>query len=155
EQFTNRPRHADVRFCEPRLNYQRREILPLRPAVKSTDIRIDDVAFSYEDYRYRTPIKFGGVATDRVTLLNVNCQVRTRGGKSAQGLGSMPVGNVWAYPSRRLGYEDTLSAMKALVDRVAGLTRACTETGHPIDLTHALEPEYHRAAAELSLSLAL
>ena len=43
--------------------------------MKSTDIRIDDLSYSYEDFRYRTPIKFGGVASDRVTVVNVACTV--------------------------------------------------------------------------------
>ncbi len=34
------------------------------------DVQIKDVTLNYEDFRYRTPIKFGGVALDRVTLLN-------------------------------------------------------------------------------------
>src|SRR3954452_20072427 len=53
--------------------------------MKPTDIRIDAVTFGYEDHRYRTPIKFGGTALDRVTLLNVECQVRTAAGASARG----------------------------------------------------------------------
>src|SRR5437764_8196954 len=103
--------------------------------MKPTDIRIEDVRFEYEDYLYRTPIKFGGVAVDRVTLLNVRCRVRTRDGKSAEGFGSMPLGNVWAFPSRRLGYANTLAAMKLLAEQVARRTASCTEVGHPIDLT--------------------
>ena len=42
-----------------------------------TDIFLKDVRFSYEDVRYRTPIKFGGVALDRVTILNVEVDVET------------------------------------------------------------------------------
>src|ERR671929_153762 len=38
-------------------------------AVKPTDIRVKDVSFSFEEHRYRTPIKFGGVALDRATLV--------------------------------------------------------------------------------------
>ena len=35
------------------------------PAVrKQTDIRIEEVSFAYEDFIYRTPIKFGGTALD-------------------------------------------------------------------------------------------
>ena len=49
--------------------------------MKPTDIRIEEVSFDYEDYLYRTPIKFGGVALDRVTLLNVECVVRTASGQ--------------------------------------------------------------------------
>ncbi len=123
--------------------------------MKPTDIRIDDVAFSYEDFLYRTPIKFGGVALDRVTLLNVDVAVTTRAGKAARGFGSMPLGNVWSFPSRLLTYDQTLAAMKALSERVARLTADHKEYGHPIDLTHALEPRYLRAADEVSRALGL
>jgi L-alanine-DL-glutamate epimerase-like enolase superfamily enzyme len=123
--------------------------------VKPTDIRIESAQLAYEDFRYRTPIKFGGVALDRVTLLNVACQVRTRAGQSARGFGSMPLGNVWAFPSRRLSYEQTLEAMKKLAERLAGLFADCRDYGHPIDLTWALEPDCHRAAAEVSRQLGL
>jgi L-alanine-DL-glutamate epimerase-like enolase superfamily enzyme len=123
--------------------------------MKSTDIRIDDVSYTFEDFRYRTPIKFGGVASDRVTILNVECAVRTRDGKRARGFGSMPMGNIWAFPSRTLGYDQTLAAMKAVVERVAAIIRASPEFGHPIDLTWALEHEYTTAAQATSEALRL
>jgi L-alanine-DL-glutamate epimerase-like enolase superfamily enzyme len=119
--------------------------------VKPTDIRVEDVAFSFEDFRYRTPMKFGGTALDRVTLLDVTCVVRTRAGQTATGRGSMPLGNVWSFPSKRLAYDDTLATMKELAGRVAKITADCTEYGHPIDLTWALEHDYHRAAREVPL----
>jgi L-alanine-DL-glutamate epimerase-like enolase superfamily enzyme len=120
--------------------------------MKSSDIRVDDVTYTYEDYRYRTPIKFGGIASDRVTILNVECAVRTRDGKRARGFGSMPLGNIWSFPAKTLGYDQTLVAMKNVVERVANLTRACPDFGHPIDLTWALEPEYVKAAAAVPLA---
>jgi L-alanine-DL-glutamate epimerase-like enolase superfamily enzyme len=123
--------------------------------VKATDIRIESVEHDFEDFLYRTPIKFGGTALDRVTLLNVHCTVRTVAGKMARGFGSMPLGNVWSFPSRILGYDATLAAMKALTERVARIVGGCTETGHPIDLAWVLEPEYHRAAANVTRELRL
>jgi L-alanine-DL-glutamate epimerase-like enolase superfamily enzyme len=123
--------------------------------VKPTDIRIEAVTHSYEDFRYRTPIKFGGTALDRVTLLNVECRVRTARGAAARGFGSMPLGNVWSFPSRILSYDATLGAMKALAERVGQLLGDCKETGHPIDLTWALEPEYEKAAHEVTQRLRL
>jgi L-alanine-DL-glutamate epimerase-like enolase superfamily enzyme len=123
--------------------------------VKATDIAIKDITFAFEDYRYRTPIKFGGVALDRVTLLNVTIDVETRPGKRARGFGSMPLGNVWSFPSRRLSYDDTLGAMRALTERVGQLTEACPDFGHPIDLTWTLEPEYHKAAESVTRRLNL
>lgn len=124
-------------------------------ATKSTDIRVVEVAYQFEDFIYRTPIKFGGVALDRATVLNVECVVQTASGAFAKGLGSMPMSNVWAFPSRRLTADKTLAAMKALVEKVGAITGACKEVGHPIDLTWALEHEYMRAAEEVTRSLNL
>jgi L-alanine-DL-glutamate epimerase-like enolase superfamily enzyme len=124
----------------------------LRSAPK-TDIRIEEMRHSYEDYRYRTPYQFGGRVVDRVTLLNVNCRVRCRDGRSAEGFGSMTMGNQWAYPSARMNYDQTLGAMKALADRIRKLTATYGEYGHPIDIHVALEPAYLAAAAEMSRTL--
>lgn len=123
--------------------------------MKPTDICIREVAFDYEDFLYRTPIKFGGIAFDRVTLVNVHVRVETSAGKSAQGFGSMPLGNVWSFPSKVLSYDATLAAMKALVERLARITSDYEEFGHPIDLNHALEPAYLRAAVEVTNHLKL
>jgi L-alanine-DL-glutamate epimerase-like enolase superfamily enzyme len=123
--------------------------------VKPTDIRIDAVSPSFEDHLYRTPIKFGGIASDRVTLLNVVCQVRTLAGKSAQGFGSMPLGNIWSFPSRVLAYDGTLAAMKTLAERITRIYGNCTETGHPIDITWVLEDAIFKAADEVSREINL
>ena len=108
---------------------------------KPTDIRVQEMSHSYEDFTYRTPIKFGGTLLDRVTILNVNCLVRTVDGRTAKGFGSMPLGNVWAFPSHSMPYEATLGAMKALAERISKISGSSKETGHPIDLNVALEPE--------------
>ncbi len=82
----------------------------------STDIAIRDIALDYEDFRYRSPIKFGGVALDRVTILNVNMVVEDRRGKKSKGFGSMPLGNVWAWPTRAMTYDQTLEAMREFAE---------------------------------------
>lgn len=122
---------------------------------RETDIRVDGVTFDFEDYLYRTPIKFGGTEVDRVSLLNVHVSVRNRAGKVAKGFGSMPLGNVWSFPSKTMSYAQTLQAMKALSKRVASLTSAYKDLGHPIDINVALEPEYLKAAQEVSAELKL
>ena len=122
---------------------------------RGTDVRIEDVDFGYEDYTYRVPIKFGGTVTNRVTLMNVNCTVRSTGGKSAKGFGSMPLANTWAFPSRKVPFDTTLGAMKALAARISSLTGSYKEYGHPIDLNWALEPMYLQAAEGISQEMLL
>jgi L-alanine-DL-glutamate epimerase-like enolase superfamily enzyme len=121
-------------------------------APPSTDVRIDELRFSYEDYLYRTPYKFGGVMVDRVTLLNVNCRVSNKAGKSAEGFGSMPMGNMWAFPAPGLSYDVTLGAMKTLAGRVAEITRGYREYSHPVEMNFVLEPEYLKAAAAVDIN---
>ena len=127
----------------------------LRASVKSTDIRIDEMSSAYEDYIYRTPIKFGGSVLDRATIFNVNCTVRTASGKVAKGFGSMPLGNIWSFPSKKMSYDVTLRAMKELAEQAVKITAAYREYGHPIDINHAVDPLYAKAAAEISQRLKL
>lgn len=109
------------------------------------DITVRDVRFDYENYRYRTPIKFGGVALDRVTILNVTMDVEDLLGRTATGFGSMPLGNVWAWPSKVYTYDQTLGGMQYVAGRVAGTYKSSKLRGHPIDITHTLEPECFKA----------
>ena len=118
-------------------------------------IRVAQVEFALEEFKYRMPYKFGGTAVDRVTLLNVTVEVVSPSGKTTKGFGSMPLGNVWSFPSKTILYEGTLQAMKALAPKIAAITRAFTESAHPIEINHQLEPEYLKAAAEVSKELKL
>ena len=124
-------------------------------APRSTDIRIEEVTSNYEEFRYRTPYKFGGVPVDRVTLLNVSCRVSSRNGKESRGFGSMPLGNVWSFPSREMSYDTTLTAMKRLSERIVTIANSCKEYGHPLDLHAVLEPQFLNAAREVSSDLKL
>jgi L-alanine-DL-glutamate epimerase-like enolase superfamily enzyme len=124
-------------------------------SAKSTDARIEEISISFEDFRYRAPYKFGGKEVDRVTMLNVNCRLRLKSGRSAIGFAAMPMGNVWSFPAPGVPYETTLGAMKALARQIENITRGFTEFAHPLDVNHALEPEYLKAAADVSRELHL
>lgn len=118
-------------------------------------IRIREVSHAFEDYQYRTPLKFGGVISDRCTLLNVTTVVEGPGGKTATGFGSMTLGNVWSFPSRELTYNQTLDAMKAMAARFTASANRYKETGHALDLGLGLEPLFLKAAADLTRELEL
>ena len=117
--------------------------------MRPTDVRIRDVAYSTEDFAYRTPLKFGGVPVSQVTLLNVTMTVETEAGKVAEGFGSMPLGNVWAYPSKELAYADTLSVMRDLARPISEIYCQSKYVGHPIEITHEVEPDFFKRAGEI------
>ena len=102
-------------------------------------MRIEDVAIEFEDFKYRAPYKFGGVAVDRATVLNVRVTVRDKAGKTAHGFGSMPLGNVWSYPSKTLTYDQTLAAMKdlAIPHEKVNVHGGAVSLGHPIGASGA------------------
>ncbi len=119
------------------------------------DVRIDSVSMEEESYTYRTPIKFGGTVVDRVTLLNVKVRVSGRDGRSVEGFGSMPLGNVWSYPSKTLTYDQTLKAMQDLSKEIRRIMADCKDYGHPVELNHLLEPQWLKAATSVPKLCAL
>jgi L-alanine-DL-glutamate epimerase-like enolase superfamily enzyme len=117
---------------------------------KSTDIRIADISSSTETIGYRTPIKFGGRIVDDVTLFHVRVVVETRDGKRGTGFGSMPVGNVWGWPSAKLSGDQTLTAMIQLATRMVNAAGECQEYGHPLELTSLLAETHSRDSAAVT-----
>jgi L-alanine-DL-glutamate epimerase-like enolase superfamily enzyme len=126
---------------------------PSLRVARPTDVRIAEVIHRFEEFRYRTPYQFGGRTVDRVTILNVDVRVRTAAGKNVWGFGSMTLGNAWAFPAAP--HDAGLGAMIALAAELRDATAGCDESGHPIDLFRALEPEYLRRAGRVSRQRAL
>lgn len=123
---------------------------------KSSDVRILDVQFDFEEHQYRTPLKFGGVSTEHCAVLNVEVRVQRRDGKEAVGFGSMPLANVWAFPPRYVPFNQSLEAMKRLsglfVEATGEFSDLCA---HPVDLSETLEPIFLRIADALSKEMQL
>src|SRR5262245_59267799 len=120
---------------------------------KPTDIRITDVHTDTERIAYRSPIKFGGrVVTDAV-LANVHLTVETVGGRRGAGLGSMPMGNVWAWPSNTVSTSQSLEAMLAFVESLTAGLRDYRGSGHPLDITRQWSEQYPSIAAAIHKKL--
>lgn len=115
---------------------------------KSTDIRLVELHSFTETIEYRTPMKFGGRVVTAATLLNVELEVETRDGKRATGFGSMPMGNIWAWPTDVVPADETLKAMVMLAEEFVSAAREVPEYGHPLELTTILEP-LHDVRAEV------
>ena len=114
-----------------------------------TDIILRQVTCSTEQIDYRTPIKFGGRVVNDVVLLNVKAEVETRDGRRGVGLGSMPVGNVWAWPSSVVDGADSLKTMIELGQRLTAQADSYEDAGHPLEITHQLSQQYDAIARQV------
>jgi L-alanine-DL-glutamate epimerase-like enolase superfamily enzyme len=121
----------------------------------STDVRVREVDVTMTDVAYRVPLKFGGVPTTHATICDVRLRVETRDGRSAWGSGSMPLGNVWAFPSKRVPAGETARAMARLAEAIGGRWPEMDDLAHPVELAHRFEPEALRLAAEVGRECAL
>jgi L-alanine-DL-glutamate epimerase-like enolase superfamily enzyme len=123
--------------------------------MKKSDVRIEDIALRFEEFVFRTPLKFARAVVDRQTMLTVKCTVRTVAGAEAKGFGTLPLNYTFTFPSRKLSPDTRQGAMKSLAEEIAKVTRDYREFGHPIDINWELAPLYQKAAALVSRRLQL
>jgi L-alanine-DL-glutamate epimerase-like enolase superfamily enzyme len=109
---------------------------------KPTDIRIVEAVLRFESVPFRTPLKFGGRLVEKSVIVNVEVTAETRKGHPATGMGSMPIGNVWAWPSTTLSPDQTEAIMKKFAEEVVDIANTFPEYGHPLDIAYQLSGEY-------------
>lgn len=122
---------------------------------RPTDVRLLEVTSETERFAYRTPMKFGGRVVTDVVLLHVTAQVETRDGRRGLGSGSMPMSNVWAWPSRQVPGQSALAAMIQLGQRIAQDADAYRGAGHPLEITHELAAGYPGAGDQITRAAGL
>jgi len=129
--------------------------LQKEPAVaKSTDIQLLETTGSTEYIAYRADkVRRTGChrcgAAERL-LPGANPRWTQR-----RGLRSMPMGNVWAWPSNTVPTETTLSAMVEFGKRFVAEANGYRGWGHPLEITHELSAAMARIAADVHTALAL
>ena len=117
---------------------------------KSTDIQILDVKIDFEPVSFRAPLKFGGRVVDHTYLINAAVKVETRNGHHATGYGSMPVGNVWAWPSEAVEPAQTEMAMKAYAEKFGELFSSYPEYAHPVEIQFNVGAEFFHQAKKVA-----
>ncbi len=122
---------------------------------KTTDIRIKEAFCTFEPLTFRAPLKFGGRIISKTDVMNVQVVVETKAGKKATGLGSMPVGNVWAWPSEAVSTDLAQKAMMNFAEQVCDLASIDPEYAHPLDLIYHLSGEYAHLGKRISQEMKL
>ena len=122
---------------------------------KSTDIKIKQVRYETEEIRYRAPMKFGGRVVEDVTLLHVFADVETADGRVGSGVGSMPMGNVWAWPSSQATNDQTLSGLVEFGKECVERADSYVMSGHPLEMTSDLARDHDEISEDMRSKLAL
>ncbi|MDA0589915.1 MAG: hypothetical protein O2820_18555 [Planctomycetota bacterium] len=121
---------------------------------QSNDVRIVDAVCSFEPVPFRAPLKFGGRVVENCILINVDVVVEDNQGHQIDGNGSMPLGNVWAWPTQ-LPVETTEKAMKLFAEKVTALAPQIPHFAHPLELMYGLSAEYHHLAKTIAVQLGI
>jgi len=102
----------------------------------NSDIRILRLEPILRTDRFRTPLKFGSVVVTDSTSLIVKATVENKRGEVAEGWGSMPLMDKWAFPDPKVPHEKKFEAMKEIGIRTCRMLekRASRKYAHPIDI---------------------
>ncbi len=122
---------------------------------KTTDVQILNARVWFEPVEFRAPLMFGGRTVDHTHLINAQVTVETRDGRSSTGYGSMPVGNVWAWPSQTVPPADGEKAMLEYSQVVAELFSSFPEYGHPLEIQYIIGAEFEHQANRVTRKLDL
>lgn len=118
-------------------------------------VRVREVSTEMERYTFRTPLKFGGVPISFQVGVTARVRVETKAGKSAWGTGSMPLGNVWSYPTKKVPADQTLKAMELMAGKILKKWTDIDAYAHPVELGHLFEPEIFKICEETTKELGL
>ncbi|QDT65311.1 enolase C-terminal domain-like protein [Calycomorphotria hydatis] len=115
-----------------------------------TNARIVDVTINLEPVPFRMPLKFGGRVVDQTQLINATATLEGTDGSTAIGFGSMPVGNIWAWPSAVVDATTAESAMIKFSQTVANTAGTLGDSAHPVELMWKLMGTYTELAEQVA-----
>lgn len=107
-------------------------------------IRVLEAEPYFQEERARTPLKFGAVVQDGITLCHVRVRVENRRGNVSDGWGAIFLSDFWAYPTPAVSHETKDAAMRQVVADFCALLRGYPGYAHPVDIFVSLQGEIGR-----------
>lgn len=117
---------------------------------KPTDIRILELTHEVDESPFRTPLKFGGNVVTASSNMKVTAKVETRDGRVGEGVGWMPAGSTWGFPSPNVSRADAGESGFDLFRRATAATAEYDDYAHPIDIAVECESGWLDLAAQIS-----
>jgi len=118
-----------------------------------SDIKLVDIAPTFKDEEFRTPLKFGTGVIRAITSLTVRATVENGKGDRAEGLGNILLSDIWGYPSDVMSHEERDQAMRRVAINFCELLLESAHFGHPVDLYMEVKSELARLASEVGEDL--
>ena len=115
------------------------------------NIKLSVEGVTYESASFRTPLKFGASVVKDMIMPVVTIRLK-RGNREGLGVGAMPLGNAWAFPSAP--HERSLDAMRRLTERLARAIQGMEASSSIFELSHGMEEAALRLAREISAEAA-
>lgn len=121
--------------------------------VLPTDIAVKSVRLDFTGQPFRSPLKFGSVVIESLTLLTATVEVENGRGSVAAGVGNVLLSFPWACPEGASSPEEKDRAMRTVAERYASLTEGLSRRYHPIDLFASTQDDLLKAACEVDASM--
>jgi len=122
-----------------------------------SDIRILKLDPHLRTDKFRVPLKFGSVVVTDSTSLIVKATVENKRGEVADGWGSMPLMDKWAFPDPSVSHEKKFEAMREIGIRTCKMLEKATgkDYAHPIDIMLGSKQEILKIARSVEKDLRL
>jgi len=113
-----------------------------------SDIRVLSLEHYFRTDKFRFPLKFGNVVVEESTSLIIKATVENKKGEIAEGWGSMPLMDKWAFPDPKVQHEKKIEAMKEIGIRTCRMLEktAGSKYAHPIDIMLSNKAEIFKIA---------
>ncbi len=118
-----------------------------------SDIRLVDIEWTFEDLKFRTPLKFGSGVVTTTTSTTVKATVENRDGQQGVGYGNILLSYLWGYPSATMGVDERDMAMRKVTEKFCNLMLENADYGHPMTLYLDAKKELPRLAAEVDAEM--
>ena len=100
-----------------------------------TDIKVTRASVTFEAFALRSPFVLSTGAITDVTVATATVEVSGRQGGTAQGYGTIVLGDLWAWPSPQVSTMRRVGVMRGLCERISDeLPLALDVPGHPLEL---------------------
>ena len=103
--------------------------------MKTTDIRLKNIALHFLPVTLRVPLKFGPETVTSVSCLRVRVEVEAANGRRGEGWGETPLSVSWVWPGS-LSVAERTQRMQDFSKRLGEALLASGLSGHPMEIGH-------------------